>query len=94
MLAAAAPYTTERDMLIRRTLRIEESTHRPEATMDNNETPVRTDGPLELFEAAAVAALRAGYSIDDFTPCLLSAIDKVVEMPPADAAADVSDDAE
>jgi hypothetical protein len=52
-----------------------------EGTMDNNEIPVRTDSPLELFEAAAVAALRAGYTIDDLTPWLLSAIDTVVNTP-------------
>jgi hypothetical protein len=51
--------------------------------MDNNNAQERTDSPLELFEAAAVAALRAGYTIDDLTPWLLSAIDRVVtEMPP------------
>jgi len=32
---------------------------------------------LEQFEAAAVAALRAGYTVDDLTPWLLSAIDTV-----------------
>ena len=37
------------------------------------------DSVLELFEAAAVAALRAGYTIDDLTPWLLSAIDTVAE---------------
>jgi hypothetical protein len=55
--------------------------------MDNSETPAQPEA-LELFEAAAVAALRAGYSIDDLTPWLLSAIDKVVEIRPTDGAAE------
>jgi len=50
-----------------------------EATMDCGDTEVRTDSPLELFEAAAVAALRAGYSIDDLTPWLMRAIDTVAD---------------
>jgi len=49
--------------------------------MDNNDTQGPTDSPLELFEAAAVAALRAGYTIDDLTPWLLSAIDTVAATP-------------
>ena len=49
--------------------------------MDNNDTQVPTDSTLRLFEAAAVAALRAGYTIDDLTPWLLSAIDTVAEVP-------------
>jgi len=52
-----------------------------EATLDNSDIEVRTESPLELFEAAAVAALRAGYSIDDLTPWLLRAIDTVAELP-------------
>ena len=47
--------------------------------MPNDQTPESTDATLELFEAAAVAALRAGHSIDDLTPWLLSAIDTVAE---------------
>jgi hypothetical protein len=54
-----------------------------EATMDNNDTEMGTDSPLERFEAAAVAALRAGYNIDDLTPWLLSAIDTVAKTPDA-----------
>ena len=49
--------------------------------MDNSDTQVRTESLLELFEAAAVAALRAGYTLDDLTPWLLSAIDTVAEWP-------------
>jgi hypothetical protein len=49
---------------------------------DNKDTEVRTEpSPLETFEAAAVAALRAGYTIDDLTPWLLSAIDQVAGVP-------------
>ena len=47
--------------------------------MPNEQTPVSTDTTLEQFEAAAVAALRAGHTIDDLTPWLLSAIDTVAE---------------
>jgi hypothetical protein len=47
--------------------------------MPNEQTPVIPDATLELFEAAAVAALRAGHTIDDLTPWLLSAIDSVAE---------------
>jgi hypothetical protein len=49
--------------------------------MDNNDREAQADSPLERFEAAAVAALRAGYTIDDLTPWLLSAIDTVAEVP-------------
>ena len=49
--------------------------------MENNDTPMGSDSPLEVFEAAAVAALRAGYNIDDLTPWLLSAIDTVAKDP-------------
>jgi len=49
--------------------------------MPNDQRPVSTDATLELFEAAAVAALRAGYTIDDLTPWLLSAIDTVAATP-------------
>jgi hypothetical protein len=58
--------------------------------LTNMTTPATTDaagpaGPavdsvLERFEAAAVAALRAGYTIDDLTPWLLSAIDTVADL--------------
>ena len=47
--------------------------------MPNDQTRVSTDATLERFEAAAVAALRAGHTIDDLTPWLLSAIDIVAE---------------
>ena len=47
--------------------------------MPNDQRPVSTDATLELFEAAAVAALRAGHTIDDLTPWLLRAIDTVAE---------------
>ena len=48
--------------------------------MPNDQTPVSTDTTLQLFEAAAVAALRAGHTIDDLTPWLLRAIDTVTEV--------------
>ena len=48
--------------------------------MHNDQTPDTTESTLELFEAAAVAALRAGYTIDDLTPWLLSAIDTVAQV--------------
>jgi hypothetical protein len=52
--------------------------------VEKTDDQAQSDSPLERFEAAAVAALRAGYTIDDLTPWLLSAIDTVVELP-ADA---------
>jgi len=54
--------------------------------MHDDQTPDTIDSTLEQFEAAAVAALRAGYTIDDLTPWLLSAIDTVAQVrdePPA-----------
>jgi hypothetical protein len=48
--------------------------------MHNDQTPDTTDSTLKLFEAATVAALRAGYTIDDLTPWLLRAIDTVAEV--------------
>ena len=47
--------------------------------MPNDQTPVSSDATLKLFEAAVVAALRAGHTIDDLTPWLLRAIDTVAE---------------
>ena len=49
--------------------------------VENTDNQAQTDSLLERFEAAAVAALRAGYTIDDLTPWLLSAIDTVAERP-------------
>jgi hypothetical protein len=68
-------------MLLRGTTPRERPAHRTEGDVENTDTQAQTDSPLERFEAAAVAALRAGYTIDDLTPWLLSAIDTVAELP-------------
>ena len=52
-----------------------------EATMDNSETQVRTELPLEPFEAAAVAACGPGTPLTISRPGFSSAIDTVAEWP-------------